>query len=215
MEMIAWIIAHRDSLKKAVLGLCIAFLIGCSTLLYNKNKKLSESLEMAQNNIEAYQGLFDNSQQANNVLQLSYEEMRNSRDSLLQKLDSVREELEIKPKHLQLAATQTQTIDVNAQKEIPEGIVIKDTIFSDSILYNALTKVNYTIGKDTISIGLQISNTQYLFLYTKKEYKNKKNFFKRLFTWDWKKTTKYRYEQVNTNDLFDIQDVRIVDINDK
>lgn len=168
---------------------------------------------MAQNNIEAYQGLFDNSQQANNVLQLSYDEMRNSRDSLLQKLDSVRAELKIKPKQLQFAATQTQTIDVNAQKEIPSGIVTVDTLYSDSIQYNDLTKVHYTIGKDTISMRLDISNTQYLYLYTSREYINKKNFFKRLFTWDWKKTTKYRYNAVNTNDLFDSQDIRIVDLN--
>ena len=52
--IISWAIANRKSLFKAILGLSVAVLLGWGITLHKQNKKLSESLEMAQNNIEAY-----------------------------------------------------------------------------------------------------------------------------------------------------------------
>ena len=192
--------ASRKTLFQAVLSLCVGLLLTFSISTYKTNKKLSESLKTAQNNMEAYQELFNDSQQASSVLQLTVEQLQNSKDSVIQKLDSVRKELKIKPKQLHTAATQSQTINVIKSKGVKGDILVKDTIYTDSINYNDLTKVYYTIGKDTVSIGLDVQNTQYLYVYSTKEYKNKKNFFKRLFTLDFKKVKKYKYKIVNTND---------------
>jgi hypothetical protein len=76
-------------------------------------------------------------------------------------LDSVRDKLNIKTKHVKTAATQTQTINVIGSKKNREDIttIIKDTVYNDSIRFNNLTLVSYTIGKDTVSIGLNINNT--------------------------------------------------------
>lgn len=205
--------ASRKTLFQAVLSLCVGLLLTFSISTYKTNKKLSESLKTAQNNMEAYQELFNDSQQASSVLQLTVEQLQNSKDSVIQKLDSVRKELKIKPKQLHTAATQSQTINVIKSKGVKGDILVKDTIYTDSIDYNDLTKVYYTIGKDTVSIGLDVQNTQYLYVYSTKEYKNKKNFFKRLFTLDFKKVKKYKYKIVNTNDLLKSDDVRIVESN--
>lgn len=205
--------ASRKTLFQAVLSLCVGLLLTFSINTYKTNKKLSESLKTAQNNMEAYQELFNDSQQASSVLQLTVEQLQNSKDSVIQKLDSVRKELKIKPKQLHTAATQSQTINVIKSKGVKGDILVKDTIYTDSINYNDLTKVYYTIGKDTVSIGLDVQNTQYLYVYSTKEYKNKKNFFKRLFTLDFKKVKKYKYKIVNTNDLLKSDDVRIVESN--
>lgn len=51
-----------------------------------------------------------------------------------------------------------------------------------------------------------------MYTYKTKEYKNKKSFIKRLFTLDFKKVTKNHYEIVNTNDLINTSDVRVVEI---
>lgn len=138
-------------------------------------------------------------------------------DVLIHRIDSVRKELEIKSSELTTAATQTQIINVNHQQGVGGDLteILKDTVYTDSILYNPLTKVYYTISKDTVSVGLDIRNTQYLYLYNHREYKNKKNFFKRLFTWDWKKVTKYKYDIVNTNDLLNTQDIRVIETTEK
>lgn len=203
---------HRKSLKKAIFVASVAFLSLFAGFLYKQNKSLSERLEIAQTNVLAYQGLLTDSQQANNVLRLDVEELKDSKDSLLQQLDSVRKELKIKKKALKLAATESQSITVNNGKRVNDKIIVKDSIYVDSIYYNDLTKVYYTIGTDTVNIALDIKNTQYFYIYSDRHYKNKKKFFKRLFTWDWKKITETKYETVNTNDLFDVQDVRVVEI---
>ena len=211
--ILKYLLKNRKTLFKAISGLCVGLLLCWGITLHNQNKKLSQSLETAQNNIEAYQGLLSDSQQASNVLKLTVEQLQNSKDSILHKLDSVRKELKIKPKQLHTAATQTQVLNVIGSKGVGGNIIVKDSIYTDSILYNPLTKVKYTIGNDTVNIAIDLRNEQYLYVYTKREYKNKKNFFKRLFTLDFKKVTKYKYDIVNTNDLLKSKDVRIVESN--
>ena len=213
ITILKYLLKNRKTLFKAISGLCVGLLLCWGIILHNQNKKLSQSLETAQNNIEAYQGLLSDSQQASNVLKLTVEQLQNSKDSILHKLDSVRKELKIKPKQIHTAATQTQVLNVIGSKGVGGNIIVKDSIYTDSILYNPLTKVKYTIGNDTVNIAIDLRNEQYLYVYTKREYKNKKNFFKRLFTLDFKKVTKYKYNIVNTNDLLKSKDVRIVESN--
>ena len=168
---------------------------------------------MVQNNVEAYQGALNGSQQAYNVIKLDMDKLSEQNDVLLHRLDSVRKELKIKASELNTAATQTQLINVNQSQGIKGDltVILKDSIYKDSILYNPQTKVYYTISRDTVGIGLDVQNTQYLYVYNHKEYKNKKNFIKRLFTWDFKKVTKYKYSIENTNDLLNTTDVRVVE----
>lgn len=213
MNILTWLIVHRTTATKWFTGLAMALILAWSANTHIQNKKLSESLEMAQNNIEAYQGSLQESWQANNVLKLDMETLSQQNDELIQKIDSVRKELKIKDKLLNTAATQKQVIYVNVQKEVQGDLVeiLKDTTYTDSIKPNDLTTVYYTIGADTVNIGLDIKNTQYLYIYSKKEYKNKKKFLKRLFTFDFKKVRKYKYEIVNTNDLINTSDVRVIE----
>ena len=204
-----WLVVHRNKLVKAILGLSVGILLAWGISLSKQNKKLSESLERAQNNIEAYQGSLEGSQQANNVLKLTVDELQTQNDKLLHKIDSVRNKLKIKPKQLHTAATQTQIINVIQSKEK------KDSIYSDTIKFNDLTTVAYSIAKDSVTIGLDIQNQQYLYTFQDRHYKNKKNFLKRLFTFDFKKVTEYKYQIVNTNDLIKTDSVRVIEITEK
>lgn len=219
LTIISWIKRNRKIVSKAILIALVALSVASSIFLYKQNKKLSEGLEMAQNNIEAYQGIINGSQQANNVLKLDMTRLKDQNDSLLHKLDSVARKNKIKPSHINTAATQTQEIYVNKSKGVRgQDIVktiIKDSVYKDTINYNDLTTVEYTIGKDTVNIRLKVNNTQYLYIYKKKQYKNKKSFFKRLFTLDFKKVTVYKYDIINTNELLKTSDVRVVETNQK
>lgn len=215
LTILKLVIANRKSLYKAILGLSVGFLLAWSTFLHKENKRLSESLEMAQNNIEAYQGSLQESWQANNVLKLDLKTLHEQNDRLLQSIDSVRKELKIKSKQITTAATQKQVFYVNDSKGVGGDLVeiLKDTVYNDSIKYNDLTTVYYTIGRDTVNVGIDLQNTQYLYVYTDKQYKNKKRFIKRLFTLDFKKVKQYKYNIVNTNDLIKSEDVRVVESN--
>lgn len=217
--ILSWLISHKKIAIKALLSLLVGLLVVFSINIYKQNKRLSKSLEMAQNNIEAYQGILNGSQQANNVLKLDMSQLQNVNDSLIQKIDSVRKELKLKPKVIRTTATQTQTIYVTASKGVRGQDIIKtiqkDTVYKDTILINPLTKIDYTIGKDTVSVNLDIKNQQFLYIYKKRQYKNKKSFIKRLFTLDFKKVDMYKYQIVNTNDIIKTSDVRVIESIDK
>ena len=222
--ILQWLINHKRIAVDAILSLCVALSLIWGITTHNKNKKLSESLELAQNNIEAYQGVVSASQQANNVLKLDISNLRQYNDKLLHKVDSVMDANNIKSKNVSTIATQGQSINVYGSKGVggqvilpKDTIITKDTVYiqdriiNDSIIFNNLTKAHYKINSDSIQIRLDIHNSQYLYIYKKKEYKNKKNFFQRLFTFDWKKITKYKYKIVNTNDLIKEDSVRIIE----
>lgn len=217
--ILSWLISHKKIAIKALLSLLVGLLVVFSINIYKQNKRLSKSLEMAQNNIEVYQGILNGSQQANNVLKLDMSQLQNVNDSLIQKIDSVRKELKLKPKVIRTTATQTQTIYVTASKGVRGQDIIKtiqkDTVYKDTILINPLTKIDYTIGKDTVSVNLDIKNQQFLYVYKKRQYKNKKSFIKRLFTLDFKKVDMYKYQIVNTNDIIKTSDVRVIESIDK
>lgn len=204
---------HKRLAAELVLGLLLALSVGCGITLHNNNKRLSEGLETAQNNIEAYQELVSNSQQAFTVLQMDMDKLKYSKDSVLLKLDEVRKQNDVKSSSVKTAATQTQTLLVNSSKGVRGDLVeiLKDTIYTDSIKYNDLTGVKYTIGRDTVNIQIDLLNEQYLFTYKTREYKNKKSFFKRLFTLDFKKVDKYKYKIVNSNDLLKGSNIRIIE----
>ena len=138
--ILSWLISHKKIAIKALLSLLVGLLVVFGIHIYKQNKRLSKSLEMAQNNIEAYQGILNGSQQANNVLKLDMSQLQNVNDSLIQKIDSVRKELKIKPKVIRTTATQTQTIYVTASKGVRGQDIIKtiqkDTVYKDTILIN-------------------------------------------------------------------------------
>lgn len=213
LTILTWLKSHYKIAAKAILSLSAALLLIYGITLYKTNKKLSESLEIAQNNIEAYQGSLNDSQQANNVLKLDMNKLSEQNDKLIQQIDSVRKINKIKSDNLHTAATQMQTIYVNNSKGVRGDIIkiLKDTVYTDTLQYNDLTKVYYSIGTDSINIALDVKNTQYLYIFKTREYKNKKSFFKRLFTLDFKKVDRYKYKIVNTNDLLKEDSVRIIE----
>lgn len=200
---------------KAICGLAVAISIAFNIFLWKTNKKLSAGLETAQNNIESYEGILSNNIEKNRTLTYTVQQLQNSNDKLIQQLDSVIQNNKIKASKVNTAATQTQEIIVTTNRGVKEESIQINTPtkhYKDSIQFNEYTKVQYDISEDTVSIGLDIRNTQYLYTYKKKEWKNKKSFFKRLLTLDFKKQWKHNYEIINTNDIIRTSNVRVIEI---
>ena len=212
-QLIQTIKKNYKLLLNAVLGLLMAFCLASGIFYHNKANRLSEELKMANNNIEAYQDALYGSQQASGVLRLDVKKLSEYNDKLVQQIDSIRKIQKVKKNEIQVAATQKQILNVNKSKGVGGDIItiIKDSTYKDSLQYNPLTKVYYTIGKDSVNIKLDVQNTQYLYVYKHREYKNKKNFFKRLITFDWKKKDVYKYKIHNTNNLLKEDSIKIIE----
>ncbi len=212
IAIITWVKSHYKLLLNAILGLVVASSISFGIISHNRANRLSEELKIANNNIEAYQDELDDSQQASGVLMLDMKKLKDYNDKLVHQLDSVSKKHNIKSSEILTAATQKQIIDVNKSKGVRGDIItiLKDSTYKDSLQYNNLTKIYYTIGKDSVNIKLDVKNTQFLYVYKHKQYKNKKNFFQRLFTFDWKKETRYKYKIVNTNDIMKEDSIKVI-----
>ena len=66
----------------------------------------------------------------------------------------MRKERKIKSNQLTTAATQTQTIDVIKSEGVRGDIItiLKDTVYTDTLKYNDLTTIYYSIGTDSIKM---------------------------------------------------------------
>ena len=103
--MITTILSILNNVKKmlsfkAICGLAVAISIAFNVFLWKNNKRLSESLEMAYNNIESYEGILFDKVERNRTLRFTVKDLQNSNDKLVQQLDSVAKSNKIKTSNL-------------------------------------------------------------------------------------------------------------------
>jgi len=118
LSLLRWLKNHKRLAIELFLGALVALSVSYGTIVHNKNVELSKSLETANNNIEAYQELVNDSRQASVVLKMDIAKLKDSKDSVLLKLDSVRNKNKIKANKVTFAATQNQTLLVTKGKGV-------------------------------------------------------------------------------------------------
>lgn len=172
----------------------------------NQIQKKNKEVDRLWNNLEYYQEQKDSLTDNTRTLQLTINEFKNSKDSTIQELNKIKKELKIKDKELQQAQSQKQQIVIDTT------IVVEDN-FKEEIKPNNLTSIIIAKQDSILTAKVDIRNTQTLFISSKREYKNKyKNFFCRLFKFDFKKVNVYRYQIHNTNDLIKVTDTKLIEI---
>lgn len=135
-------------LKITIVLLGISF-IGVS-LLYNQNRVIRNELNLSTEQVKAYIAENSSLQNDNREFRMTIEQLDYYNDSLLQKLNSVRKDLNIKDKELK---NLQYLLSISSKKDT---IVYKDTIFKDN-----------RINKDTligdswynVKLSLQYPNT--------------------------------------------------------
>lgn len=191
------------------------FLILVGVIMYQQARLNKQNLTIGSltNNVRAYEDLKSN----NRTLQLTVSDLRHSKDSVVQRLDSVRNELKTARNDLKRASAVVTTIRETV--EIPivrDSIIYRDLGDCDFIvnkLVNAETSVAVKRIDDLVTVDLSINNTQYLYVFTSKEWRNyRRNWFDRLFHWDWKKDAISRYDIVNSNPIIEVTDTRVIEI---
>ena len=95
---------------------------------------------------------------------------------------------------------------------------IRDTVtlacnFTKELKPNLQTTITVIREDSCLTVIPDIKNDQYLFVMNERKYRRKyKNFVSRLLHFDFKKTTEYTYQIVNSNDLINITDSKVVEI---
>lgn len=178
-------------------------------ILSNQLNKKDTEINRLYNNIQAYEQIASGKEDNNRVLQLTINDLNNSNDSLLQELQQVKEELNMKNKNL----VQAQVINTVIRDTITKVITL-DKNFNEELKLNPLTTIKVTRTDSILTAKIDIQNQQILFIEEKKVYKNKyKNGWIRFWHFDWKKIRIKRYQIENSNPLIRVLETRIVEIN--
>lgn len=201
-NILSWFKGNFKVIAVIIISIFAAIIVFQRNQIQKKNKEV----DRLWNNLEYYQEQKDSLTDNTRTLQLTINEFKNSKDSTIQELNKVKKELKIKDKELQQAQSQKQQIVIDTT------IVVEDN-FKEEIKPNNLTSIIIAKQDSILTAKVDIRNTQTLFISSKREYKNKyKNFFCRLFKFDFKKVNVYRYQIHNTNDLIKVTDTKLIEI---
>lgn len=194
--------------------LLIAFTIITITIgiLLNQRGKIEKKWKNAIENAKAYSELFSNSENKNRAFKLTIEQLKNSNDSIFQKLNEARKDLKVKDsklKSLQYVSSSFYKVDT---------ITVRDTIFKDSHVnidtllsdewYSVKVGLKYP---STVTVEPSFKSIKYIVVSAKKETVNPpKRFF--LFRWFQKKQIRLNVDVVEKNPYVQSQDNRFVEI---
>lgn len=192
---------------KVVAVIIISVLTAIVFLQHNQIEKKNKQIDKVTNNYLFYQEQYDCKDKETRLLKLNINEFKETSDSLIQHLNTVKKELKIKDKQLKQAQMQNQEIKLDTT------IIVKDDDFIKEIKPNDLTSL-IIIKKDSIlTAKLNIINEQSLFISSKREYKNVyRNWFQRLIHFDYKKRNIYKYQIHNSNPIIKITKSRLIEI---
>lgn len=197
-----------NNIKVVTIGI-ISLLTVAIFILGSQLSKKNKEIDRLFNNIKAYEQLATENKKLNTVLQLTVNELNNSKDSLIQQVEQVRKELKVKNKNLQ----QAQVINTVIRDTVTKVITVNRD-FDEELKINPLTTIKVTRTDSILTAKIDITNQQILFIEEKKEYKNKyKNGWIRFWHFDWKKIKTRKYQIINSNPIIKVTNTRIIEIN--
>lgn len=191
--------------------IAVTIIMMLTAFLFIQNNKLKvtrDTLDKVQSNYEYYMNKSSNVEQQNRVLQLTIEDYKETKDSLINEVKTTQKKLKIKEKELQQTQLQKQEIKHDTT------VIVKSDNFKLEIKPNSLTSIIINKQDSLLTHKLSIKNTQTLYVTNNRVYRNKyKNWFVRLLHFDWKKKNNVEYQIHNSNDLIEITDSRMIELN--
>lgn len=203
LQVVSWFKKYYKIIAVIVISILTAILFYQHDQLQKKNLEI----DRVTNNYEFYMKQTAESVQQNQVLQLTLNEYKETKDSLIQKIKATQKKLKIKEKELSQVQIQEQEIVHDTT------VVVKSNDFEVEIKPNSLTSIIISRKDTLLKHRLDIRNSQTVFVGQKKIYKRQyKNWFQRLLHFDFKKKTIYKYQIDNSNKLIKIENTRIVEL---
>lgn len=203
LQVVSWFKKYYKIIAVIVISILTAILFYQHDQLQKKNLEI----DRVTNNYEFYMKQTAESIQQNQVLSLTLNEYKETKDSLIQKIKATQKKLKIKEKELSQVQIQEQEIVHDTT------VVVKSNDFEVEIKPNSLTSIIISRKDTLLKHRLDIRNSQTVFVGQKKIYKRQyKNWFQRLLHFDFKKKTIYKYQIDNSNKLIKIENTRIVEL---
>ena len=196
---------------KIALIVLIGLLLGNNIRLQKKVNTLDEQVATALNNTQTWIDIANERADKSRVLQLTLDDFKHTNDSLIKLSKDQQKKLKIKDNQLR-QVTSTETI---IRDTITEVIPSENKDFSVELKPNQLTTIKVARKDSILSHTMEILNHQDLFVYEQKTYRRQyKNWFIRLLHFDFKKDKISKYQIINSNDLIQVIDTRVINISE-
>ncbi|GHT65700.1 hypothetical protein AGMMS50239_26000 [Bacteroidia bacterium] len=150
------------------------------------------------------------------VLELNTSHLSDFNNELIHKLDSVAEELRINKKRLQYAiGLQLSLMDTATVSPVftDTTTVVSSCDFEPiQTIFNPMTIVTSSMLNGELTTELYVAERLYLYIEDDKIWRNprRKNFFDRLFHWDFKKDVIYKAKVEHDNEQIKINDIKVI-----
>lgn len=198
-------------IKLGIAILIMVLFIGL-TYIVNYSKAVSDKWKIAEENVKTYSELLSNSNNKNRGYKLTIEQLQYSQDSIIQELNNVRKEFNIKDSKLK----SLQYISTTFSKT--DSIIITDTLFRDNFI-----KLDTILSDEwySINLGLQypsrvtitpsFKSKKYIVVSSRRETVNPpKKFF--LLRWFQKKHTVLQVDVKEKNPYIKDTDNRYIEV---
>lgn len=157
----------------AAVGIIIAGLIVYINVLKSKNSELKENYQNSLNNVEAYALENSSLKDQNRVYLYTIDQLNNNKDSLVQKIASLKKEMQLKDKNI---TNLSYLLSENSKKDT---IVFRDTLFVentkvDTLIVDDWSKVHLTLDyPNVITTNVSFKNEVLIVTHVEKETVNK------------------------------------------
>jgi len=205
-----------NKIKLTVYGISALLITGGALSIrvaYDKYMTVSNERDNYRNNQRFYEDKIANKDNENRVLRLSAADLRDSNDKMVHRIDSIQKSLKIKQNKpggvsagFDTGIHHTDTTYISNPSDFKLDTIVK---------HNDLTLEHIKIKKDSLISSLDINNSMYLYVYSSREFVNKRaNWFDRLIHLDYKKEDYLTSTVKMSNDLIRVEDSRVY-MNDK
>ena len=159
----------KNYIIEILVFLCtISFSFG--TLQHNQLRSVRAELDIAQSNYKAYEVLYCQVNEDNRVFRLTVDQLSYSKDSLVQKLDSVKRANKSLSKRVKALAY------LESQAHIADTVKLRDTIFVkgmppiDTTINNKWYQVGLHLAyPNEVGFDMKVNSEKYLMVSSKKE----------------------------------------------
>lgn len=177
-------------------------------------RKLKAKYSAAQNNVKAYEQLYDSATTLNRQFELTIDQLNYSKDSIIQELNKVRKENKVLDKRIKSLSYVSSSVEIHDTLKLKDTLLVREGVSIDTAFVSPWYKIDFHLAyPDTLGFGISVPSEKYIIASKKRETIDppKKCFIGRLFQ---KKHTVIDVQVIEKNPYIKTDQSRFIEVVD-
>ncbi len=189
-------------------------LLVISTTTISDYRKLKTKYSAAQNNVKAYEQLYDSATTLNRQFELTIDQLNYSKDSIIQELNKVRKENKVLDKRIKSLSYVSSSVEIHDTLKLKDTLLVREGVSIDTAFVSPWYEIDFHLAyPDTLGFGISVPSEKYIIASKKRETIDppKKCFIGRLFQ---KKHTVIDVQVIEKNPYIKTDQSRFIEVVD-